>query len=158
MSEQEALAPGSRLPDVDIAGIMRLIPHRYPFLLVDRVVELEAFRRAVGIKNVTVNEPFFRGHFPAEPIMPGVLLVETMAQTAAVLAVAGLGPAHESRPVYFMAIEDARFRRPVRPGDQLRAEIAVLRNRLGVWKFGGRVTVAGELAAEAGFSAKIMAG
>jgi 3-hydroxyacyl-[acyl-carrier-protein] dehydratase len=157
MNEQ-ALAPGSRLPDVDIAGVMRLIPHRPPFLLVDRVVELEAFRRAVGIKNVTVNEPFFQGHFPAEPIMPGVLLVETMAQTAAVLAVAGLGPAHEGRPVYFMGIEGARFRRPVRPGDQLRAEIQVLRNRLGVWKFGGRVTVEGELAAEAGFSAKIMAG
>ena len=146
----------ARLPDVDIAGIMRLIPHRYPFLLVDRVVELEAFRRAVGIKNVTVNEPFFRGHFPAEPIMPGVLLVETMAQTAAVLAVAGLG--RRTRATGLLRRSTTRFRRPVRPGDQLQAEITVLRNRLGVWKFGGRVTVDGELAAEAGFSAKIMTG
>jgi 3-hydroxyacyl-[acyl-carrier-protein] dehydratase len=156
--EEQPLAAGSRLADVDIGGIMRLIPHRYPFLLVDRVIELHAFQRAVGIKNVTINEPFFRGHFPSEPIMPGVLLVETMAQTAAVLAVAGLGPAHEGRPVYFMGIEGARFRRPVRPGDQLRAEITVLRNRLGVWKFGARVTVDGELTAEAGFSAKIVTG
>jgi 3-hydroxyacyl-[acyl-carrier-protein] dehydratase len=155
MSEQ-ALAPGSQLADIDIAGIMRMIPHRYPFLLIDRVVELEAYRRAVGIKNVTINEPFFAGHFPSDPIMPGVLLVECMAQTAAVLAVACLGAEHEGNSVYFMGIEGARFRRPVRPGDQLRIEITVLRNKMGVWKFSGRVLVAGSLAAEAEFMARIM--
>jgi 3-hydroxyacyl-[acyl-carrier-protein] dehydratase len=155
MSEQ-ALASGTELADVDIAGIMRMIPHRYPFLLVDRVVELKAFQRAVGIKNVTINEPFFPGHFPADPIMPGVLLVEAMAQTAAVLAVAGLGPAHAGNPVYFMSIDSARFRRPVRPGDQVRLEITVLRNKMGVWKFAGRAVVDGALSAEAEFSAKIM--
>ena len=110
MSEQ-SLASGTELADIDIVGIMRMIPHRYPFLLIDRVVELEAFKRAVGIKNVTINEPFFPGHFPAEPIMPGVLLVEAMAQTAAVLAVAGLGPAYAGNPVYFMGIDSARFGR-----------------------------------------------
>ena len=95
---------------------MRMIPHRYPFLLVDRVVELEAFQRAVGIKNVTINEPFFPGHFPADPIMPGVLLVEAMAQTAAVLAVAGLGPAHAGNPVYFMSIDERPVPPPGPPG------------------------------------------
>ena len=152
----QAVEPGSPLADIDIGGIMRMIPHRYPFLLVDRVVELEAHRRAVGIKNVTFNEPFFAGHFPSDPIMPGVLLIECMAQTAAVLAVACLGTGHEGNSVYFMAIEGARFRRPVRPGDQLRVEITVLRNKLGVWKFGGRALVEGNLAAEAEFMAKIM--
>jgi 3-hydroxyacyl-[acyl-carrier-protein] dehydratase len=155
MSEQ-TLIPGSQLADIDIGGIMRMIPHRYPFLLVDRVVELVAYRRAVGIKNVTINEPFFAGHFPSDPIMPGVLVVESMAQTAAVLAVACLGAAHEGNSVYFMGIESARFRRPVRPGDQLRVEITVLRNKMGVWKFNGRVLVEGGLAAEAEFMAKIM--
>lgn len=157
MSEQ-SLASGTELADIDIVGIMRMIPHRYPFLLIDRVVELEAFKRAVGIKNVTINEPFFPGHFPIEPIMPGVLLVEAMAQTAAVLAVAGLGPEYAGNPVYFMGIDSARFRRPVRPGDQVRLEITVLRNKMGVWKFGGRAVVEGALAAEAEFSAKIMRG
>ncbi len=155
MSEQ-SLPPGTELADIDIAGIMRMIPHRYPFLLIDRVVEVRTFQRAVGIKNVTINEPFFPGHFPGDAIMPGVLLVEAMAQTAAVLAVAGLGPTHAGHPVYFMSIENARFRRPVRPGDQVRLEITVLRNKMGVWKFGGKATVDGALAAEAEFSAKIM--
>jgi 3-hydroxyacyl-[acyl-carrier-protein] dehydratase len=155
MNEQ-SLPPGTELAEIDIGGIMRMIPHRYPFLLIDRVVELQAFQRAVGIKNVTINEPFFPGHFPADPIMPGVLLVEAMAQTAAVLAVAGLGQAHAGHPVYFMSIDSARFRRPVRPGDQVRLEITVLRNKMGVWKFAGRAVVDGALAAEAEFSAKIM--
>ena len=121
MSEQ-SFAPGSELPDADINAIMRMIPHRYPFLLIDRVVEMRAFERAVGIKAVTINEWFFQGHFPGDPIMPGVLLIEAMAQTAAVLAVAGLGDDHQGHPVYFMSIDGARFRRPVRPGDQLRLE------------------------------------
>ena len=135
---------------------MRWIPHRYPFLLVDRVVEIRAFVGAVGIKLVTINEWFFQGHFSGDPIMPGVLLIEAMAQTAAaVLAVAGLGPAHQGRPVYFMSIDGARFRRPVRPGDQLRIEIAVQRHKMGVWKFGGKAMVDGTIAADADFNAKI---
>ena len=153
MSEQVP-SPGSRLADIDTAGIMAMIPHRYPMLLVDRLVEIEVARRAVGIKNVTTNEPFFVGHFPHDPIMPGVLIIEAMAQAAAVLVVAGLGPGHRS--VYFMSIESARFRRPVRPGDQLRLEVVVQRSRLGVWKFTGRATVGDDLASEAEFSAKIM--
>ncbi len=154
MSEQ-GFAPGSDLADADINAVMQMIPHRYPFLLVDRVVEMRAFQRAVGIKQVTINEWFFQGHFPAEPIMPGVLLIESMAQTAAVLAVAGLGPAHRGHPVYFMSIDSARFRRPVRPGDQLRIEVVVHRSKMGVWKFGGKALVDGNLAAEADFNAKI---
>jgi 3-hydroxyacyl-[acyl-carrier-protein] dehydratase len=156
MRDQDT-ATGSSLPDVDIAGIMRLLPHRYPFLLVDRVVEIEAFRRAVGIKNVTINEPFFPGHFPAEPIMPGVLLIEALAQTAAVLVIASIGEAAAGSPVYFMSIDDARFRRPVRPGDRLRLEVTILRSRLGVSKFAGKALVEGEVAAEATFAAKLMA-
>jgi 3-hydroxyacyl-[acyl-carrier-protein] dehydratase len=154
MGEQGS-APGSALADAEINAVLRLIPHRYPFLLVDRVTEMRAFERAVGIKSVTMNEWFFQGHFPAEPIMPGVLIIEAMAQTAAVLAVAGLGPAHQGRAVYFMSIDGARFRRPVRPGDQLRVEITTLRQKMGVWKFGGKATVDGAVAAEAEFNAKI---
>ncbi|MGD9511914.1 MAG: 3-hydroxyacyl-ACP dehydratase FabZ [Geminicoccaceae bacterium] len=154
MSEQD-LPAGAELPDADINAIMRFIPHRHPFLLIDRVVEMRAAERAVGIKCVTMNEWFFVGHFPADPIMPGVLIVEAMAQTAAVLAVAGLGPTHQGHPVYFMSIDGARFRRPVRPGNQLRLETTVLRSKMGVWKFDGRARCDGELAAEAQFSAKI---
>ena len=154
-TEDAKVAPGTPLPDADINAVMRMIPHRYPFLLIDRVVEITAFERAVGIKQVTINEWFFQGHFPTDPIMPGVLLVEAMAQTAAVLAVAGLGAEHQGHSVYFMSIDGARFRRPVRPGDQVRLEIAVLRGKLGVWKFGGKAMVEGSLAAEADFTAKI---
>jgi 3-hydroxyacyl-[acyl-carrier-protein] dehydratase len=153
---EQASATGSPLTDVDIMGIMRLLPHRYPFLLVDRVVEIEAFRRAVGIKNVTINEPFFPGHFPADPIMPGVLLIEALAQTAAVLVIASIGEAAAGSPVYFMSIDGARFRRPVRPGDRLRLEVTILRSRLGVSKFAGKALVEGEVAAEAEFAAKLM--
>lgn len=154
MSEQN-LTAGAELPDADINTIMRMIPHRYPFLLIDRVVEMRAFERAVGIKAVTMNEWFFAGHFPDDPIMPGVLIIEAMAQTAAVLAIAGLGPTHQGQPVYFMSVDGARFRRPVRPGDQLRLETTVLRNKMGVWKFDGKAHCDGSLAAEAQFSAKI---
>jgi 3-hydroxyacyl-[acyl-carrier-protein] dehydratase len=155
---EEAVAPGSPLADVDITGIMRLIPHRYPFLLIDRVVELTAFQRAVGIKNVTINEPFFPGHFPNDPIMPGVLVIEAMAQSAAVLAVASLGAAAVGSGVYFMSVDGAKFRRPVRPGMQLRLEVAVQRSKLGVWKFAGKATADGETVAEAEFAAKLMRG
>jgi 3-hydroxyacyl-[acyl-carrier-protein] dehydratase len=150
------VATGTRLDDVDIDGIKRLIPHRYPFLLIDRAVDLIAETSAVGIKNVTANEPYFEGHFPAQPIMPGVLIIEAMAQTAAVLVVATLGGTAEGKLVYFMTIERARFRRPVRPGDQLRLLVEKEQRRLGVWKFAGRATVDGQLAAEATISAKIV--
>jgi 3-hydroxyacyl-[acyl-carrier-protein] dehydratase len=133
-----------------------MIPHRYPFLMIDRVVEIEADTSAVGIKNVSANEPHFEGHFPDCPIMPGVLIIEAMAQTAAALVVASIGPAAEGKLVYFMTIDQARFRRPVRPGDQLRIEVVKRHKKLSVWKFAGRATVRDQLAAEAIISAKIM--
>jgi 3-hydroxyacyl-[acyl-carrier-protein] dehydratase len=152
---EQVIAHGSELPDADINAVMRLIPHRYPFLLIDRVVEMRAFESAVGIKSVTINEWFFQGHFPGDPIMPGVLLIEAMAQTAAVLAVAGMATDQQGRPVYFMSIDGARFRRPVRPGDHLRIETRCLRSKMGVWKFAGKAMADGTLAAEAEFNAKI---
>ena len=120
------------------------------------VIEIEAGASAVGIKNVSVNEPYFAGHFPARPIMRGVLIVEAMAQTAAALVVATIGPAAEGKLVYFMTIDQARFRRPVFPGDQLRIKVIKRHRKLGVWKFAGAATVGERLAAEATISAKIM--
>ena len=146
----------ARLGDLDIDAIQRMIPHRYPFLMIDRVVEVTAETSAVGIKNVTVNEPYFSGHFPGRPVMPGVLIIEAMAQTAAALVVASIGAAAEGKPVYFMTIDQARFRRPVLPGDQLRIKVVKQHRKLGVWKFLGQATVADRLAAEAVISAKIM--
>ncbi len=139
----------------DINLILRLLPHRYPFLLVDRVVEMDGTRRAVGIKNVSVNEPHFQGHFPGKPIMPGVTIIEAMAQTSAVMVGAALNLADSGMKVYFMAIEKAKFRRMVVPGDVLRMELTTMRGKLGakVWKFAGRATVDGDVAAEAEFTA-----
>jgi 3-hydroxyacyl-[acyl-carrier-protein] dehydratase len=152
----DAIPAGTRLGDLDIDAIRRMIPHRYPFLMIDRVVEVTAETSAVGIKNVTVNEPYFAGHFPDRPIMPGVLIVEAMAQTAAALVVASIGPAAEGKPVYFMTIDQARFRRPVLPGDQLRIKVVKQHKKLSVWKFLGQATIEDRLAAEAVISAKIM--
>jgi len=152
----DAIPAGTRLGDLDIDAIRRMIPHRYPFLMIDRVVEVTAETSAVGIKNVTVNEPYFAGHFPGRPIMPGVLIVEAMAQTAAALVVASIGPAAEGKPVYFMTIDQARFRRPVLPGDQLRIKVVKQHKKLSVWKFLGQATIEDRLAAEAVISAKIM--
>jgi len=137
---------------IDIREIQGLLPHRYPFLLVDRVVELVPNEKAVGIKNVTVNEPFFQGHFPGNPIMPGVLIVEAMAQVSGVLAFKSgvLGEA-----VYFLTIEKARFRKPVIPGDQLRMEVVVTHKRGSVWKFSGKAYVDDKVVSEAEFSAMI---
>jgi 3-hydroxyacyl-[acyl-carrier-protein] dehydratase len=137
----------------DIDLIQRIIPHRYPFLLVDRVVEIEGTERGVGIKNVTANEPQFQGHFPGMPVFPGVFMVEAMAQTAAVIVGVGLGLADRSIGVYFMALDGVKFRRKVGPGDQLRMEVVTKRGGGKVWKFEGRATVDGELACEAEFTA-----
>ena len=141
---------------VDIIGIMKAIPHRYPILLIDRVVELVPDQSAVGIKNVSVNEPFFVGHFPNHPVMPGVLIIESMAQTSAVLVVKTLGPEAAGKVVYFMSIDGAKFRRPVVPGDQMRVEVVKQRRRGPVWRFQGTARVDGVVVAQAVYSAMIM--
>lgn len=140
---------------IEIERIMDMIPHRYPFLMIDRVVDVVSDRTAVGIKNVTINEYFFQGHFPGHAVMPGVLLIEAMAQTAAVLVVHTLGPDAEGKLVYFMSIENAKFRRPVVPGDQLRVHVTKERNRGPVWKLRGEVKVSGTTVAVAAFAAMI---
>jgi 3-hydroxyacyl-[acyl-carrier-protein] dehydratase len=141
---------------VDIAGIMQAIPHRYPFLLIDRVVDLIRNVSAVGIKNVSINEAFFQGHFPNHPVMPGVLIIESMAQTAAVLVVETLGAHARGRVVYFMSVEGAKFRRPVVPGDQVHVHVVKQRHRGNVWKFHAIARVDGASVAEATFAAMIM--
>lgn len=151
-----ASPPQQHRDSVDIAGIMHAIPHRYPFLLIDRVVELVPNQSAVGLKNVSANEHFFQGHFPGHPVMPGVLIIESMAQTAAVLVVETLGPDAAGKLVYFMTIESAKFRRPVVPGDQLRIHVAKERNRGNVWKFSATARVEGVSVAEATYAAMIM--
>lgn len=143
------------LDSADILRIQRLIPHRYPFLLVDKVVDIDGFKSARGIKNVTMNEPHFQGHFPAKPIMPGVTIVEAMAQSAAVMVGAGLGMEDKNLLVYFMSIDSCKFRRMVVPGDVLEMKVETLRGKPGgkVWKFHGVAEVASEVAAEAEFTA-----
>ncbi len=132
--------------------IMKLLPHRYPFLLVDKIVDLKPGESALGVKNVTINEPFFQGHFPGQPIMPGVLVIEAMAQVAGVMAFrSGI----EGKSVYFMSIDNAKFRRPIVPGDQIMMEIKVLKQRGNVWKFSGTATVDGKLVAETEFTAMV---
>jgi 3-hydroxyacyl-[acyl-carrier-protein] dehydratase len=139
----------------DVMRIMEMIPHRYPFLLIDRVVDIRRDISAIGIKNVSINEAYFQGHFPRQPVMPGVLIIEAMAQTAAVLVVETLGPESEGKLVYFMSVDNARFRKPVFPGDQLRIHVSKERNRGPVWKFKGEAKVEGGLMAEATFAAMI---
>ncbi len=141
---------------IDVMRIMEMIPHRYPFLMIDRVVDLVPDRSAIGIRNVSINESYFQGHFPRQPVMPGVLVIECMAQTAAVLVVETLGPEAEGRLVYFMSIEEGRFRKPVTPGDTLHIHVSKLRQRGSVWKFSGQARVDGTLMAEARFTAMIM--
>lgn len=155
-SEPQASQQDDAVSSLDIAAIMRAIPHRYPFLLLDRVVDLVRNKSATGVKNVTVNENFFQGHFPGHPVMPGVLIIESMAQTAAVLVVETLGPDAQGKLVYFMSIEGAKFRRPVVPGDQLRIHIVKQRNRGNVWKFHAVAKVDGVTVAEATYAAMIM--
>ena len=133
---------------IDISEILRILPHRYPFLLVDRILELERGERIVGVKNVTINEPFFQGHFPDHPIMPGVLLIEALAQVSAVLAFKS-ADGQEGNLVYFMGIDHAKFRKPVVPGDQLRMEVKVLRKRTPYWKTKGWIYVDSKVVCEA---------
>ncbi|NIQ38612.1 MAG: 3-hydroxyacyl-ACP dehydratase FabZ [Proteobacteria bacterium] len=137
-------------PDpIEVQEIINLLPHRYPFLLVDRIVEVEPQKRIVGIKNVTFNEPFFQGHFPGRPIMPGVLIVEAMAQTGGVLAFLSLPEKERAREVFFIGIDKVRFRRPVLPGDQMRMEVEVIKHRKLVWGLSGKAFVGENLACEA---------
>jgi 3-hydroxyacyl-[acyl-carrier-protein] dehydratase len=140
---------------IEIKEIMTILPHAYPFLLVDRIVEIELGKRIVGIKNVTFNEPFFQGHFPNRPIMPGVLIVEAMAQTAGVLAFKSVTEENQKRPVYFLGMDNVRFRKPVIPGDQLRFELEITRHRQSIWGFKGKAFVDGTLVAEADFLAML---
>jgi 3-hydroxyacyl-[acyl-carrier-protein] dehydratase len=134
---------------IEIREIQTLLPHNYPFLLIDRIVEIEPGKRIVGIKNVTYNEPFFPGHFPGRPIMPGVLIVEAMAQTAGVLAFKSIPEEEQGRPVFFLGLDNVRFRKPVTPGDQLRMELEITKHRQAIWGFRGKSYVDGKLVAEA---------
>ena len=152
-SEQTVSA---EVTEIDTLRIMELIPHRPPFLMIDKLVDVVAGERAIGIKNVTINDGFFQGHFPARPVMPGVLIIEAMAQTAAVLVVHTLGPMAQGKLVYFMSVDSARFRRPVVPGDILKVHFASLRHRGNVWKFEAQAKVDGKLCAEATYAAMIM--
>lgn len=140
---------------IDINRIQEMIPHRYPILLVDRIIELTPGESAVGLKNVTMNEPQFTGHFPNFPVMPGVLIIEAMAQTAAIVVVEALGPEAEGKVVYFMTIDDARFRKPVTPGDTMHIHVEKVQARRNVWKFKGKAMVGDKVCAEATFSAMI---
>jgi 3-hydroxyacyl-[acyl-carrier-protein] dehydratase len=145
-----------QVTQVDVQRIMEMIPHRHPFLMIDKVVDMVANERATGIKNVSIDESYFRGHFPARPVMPGVLIIEAMAQTAAVLVVHTLGPESEGKLVYFMSVDNARFRRPVFPGARLDVHVVKQRSRGNVWKFEGRAKVGDNLMAEAVFAAMIL--
>jgi 3-hydroxyacyl-[acyl-carrier-protein] dehydratase len=140
---------------LDVLEIQKILPHRYPFLMVDGILEMERLKHIVGIKNVTLNESYFQGHFPGKPIMPGVLIIEAMAQTGGLLLLLEV-PDRESKLLYFVAVDGARFRRPVIPGDQLRLEIKVLSWRGDFCKLEGRATVNGQLAAEATLMCKMM--
>lgn len=141
--------------NIDINQIMKMIPHRYPILLVDRIIELTPGESATSLKNVTMNEPQFMGHFPGYPVMPGVLIIESMAQTAALVVVDFLGDEAMGKVVYFMTIDNARFRKPVTPGDTMHVRVEKIQSRGPVWKFKGTATVDGKVCAEAVFSAMI---
>ena len=152
MNDQPA---STAMTQLDIRQVMAALPHRYPMLLVDRIQELVPDERITAIKAVTINEPFFQGHFPGRPIMPGVLIVEALAQAAGVLAVESLGLANSGKLVYFMAIEGAKFRTPVEPGVLLQLDVEFIQKRATVCKFAGRASIDGKLAAEANFTAMI---
>lgn len=147
--------PKTELQTADIMRVMQLLPHRYPMLLIDRIVEIDGDKSAIGIKNVTINEPHFQGHFPEMPVMPGVLIVEAMAQTAGAVVMNNMGAVADTKTVYFMTIDGARFRKPVVPGDVLELHVSMIRSRGPVWKYSGKAMVDGTLVAEAEFSAMI---
>ncbi|KAB2917050.1 MAG: 3-hydroxyacyl-ACP dehydratase FabZ [Hyphomicrobiaceae bacterium] len=144
------------LATADIMRVLQLLPHRYPFLLVDRIFDMVRDESAVGVKNVTINEPFFQGHFPNFPVMPGVLIIEGLAQTAGALCVNNLGETYKPQLVYFMGIDGAKFRKPVLPGDQLHYHVKKIRSRGRAWRFYGEAKVNGQLVAEAEISAMIL--
>ena len=156
ISPADALILNASLPQYDLEGIKSLIPHRDPMLLLDRVVNIVEGQSILGIKDVTPQEPYFKGHFPSHPVMPGVLIVEAMAQSAAVLVVHTLGESARGKVVYFMSVEDAKFRKPVVPGDTLYIHCVSLRSRGNVWKFTGQAYVNGVRVADSTFSAMIM--
>lgn len=155
-NETSGGASPANYPDLDITRVMEMIPHRYPMLMIERVQNIVLGTGAVGVKNVSINEPFFQGHFPSRPVMPGVLIIESMAQTSAVLVVATLGKEAEGKLVYFMTVDEARFRKPVMPGDVLHIHVTKLQSRRNVWKFKGEAKVGGTLVAEAVYSAMIL--
>jgi 3-hydroxyacyl-[acyl-carrier-protein] dehydratase len=152
----ERAAAVEETAEIDRERIMEMIPHRDPFLMIDRVVDIVKNERATGIKDVAADDYYFRGHFPTRPVMPGVLIIEAMAQTAAVLVVHTLGPESEGKLVYFMSVDNARFRRPVLPGASLHIHVTKERHRGNVWKFSGEAKVNEQLAAEAVFAAMIL--
>jgi 3-hydroxyacyl-[acyl-carrier-protein] dehydratase len=160
MTTTETRAPdqadSAELASADINQILELLPHRYPMLMIDRLEDIKRGVSATGIKNVTINEPFFPGHFPGHPIMPGVLIIEAMAQTAAALVKFSLGTPRDDELVYFMSIDKVRFRKPVGPGDTLRIPVRLIRSRGPVWKFSGEAFVGGDLCAESEFAAMIV--
>ena len=157
MNDQTPDALSDAPEAVDVEGLKRLIPHRPPFLLIDKLTDIYRHRSAVGWKAVTVNEPHFMGHFPDYAVMPGVLIVEAMAQAAGALVAHSLGLKDSNRKVYFMSIDRARFRRPVRPGEMLRIPVIIRRHRATVWRFEGKAYSGDDLCAEAEFSAMLMA-
>jgi 3-hydroxyacyl-[acyl-carrier-protein] dehydratase len=152
----EADTSSEKLDEADIKRVMELLPHRYPMLMIDGIREMRGTESAVGIKNVSFNEPHFQGHFPGLPVMPGVLIVEAMAQTAGALVLNGLGQGAENKVVYFMSIDKAKFRKPVVPGDVVHIHVNKLQNRGPVWKFSGAAKVNGSVVAEADFAAMII--
>lgn len=151
----DGVSPKTELDTADVVRVMKLLPHRYPFLLVDGIYDMDGDTSAVGLKNVTINEPFFQGHFPEFPVMPGVLIIEGLAQTAGALCVHSLGEGYKAELVYFMGIDKAKFRRPVVPGDTIHYHVKKIRNRGRVWKFLGEAKVNGKVAAEAEISAML---
>ena len=152
---QTAAATEERI-EIDRERIMEMIPHRDPFLMIDKVIDVVANEGAVGIKYVSPDDYYFRGHFPARPVMPGVLIIEVMAQTAAVLVVQTLGPEWEGKLVYFASVDEGRFLNPVFPGAELRVQVKKIFNKMNIWKFSGEATVDGKLVAKAVFAAKIL--
>ncbi len=147
---------GETVEAIDVERIMQMIPHRYPFLMIDKVIDLVPNVSAIGVKNVSINEPQFQGHFPSHPVMPGVLIIEAMAQSAAVLVVQTLGKEFEGKLVYFMSVDAARFRKPVVPGNVMYVHVSKKRNRGPVWKFEAEAKVDGVVVADATYSAMIL--